>query len=141
MRSCLLFESLTEEQHDEIVDAMTECRVAAGDHIITQGEDGDYFYVIDSGRYTVFKKDPHNPEKEEQVFEYNERSVRGKSIDPREESSSMRMNGGNETDFSIIHLGFLSSHSLLLLLPFIPHSIFFSSLPLLCRSCLQWEFR
>lgn len=72
MSSCLLVSSLTADQHQEIIDAMSELRVKAGDAIIKQGEDGDYFYVIDCGRFKVFKRNSDNPEQEDFVFEYNE---------------------------------------------------------------------
>lgn len=31
----------------EVIDAMFEKKVTAGEHIIDQGDDGDNFYVID----------------------------------------------------------------------------------------------
>ncbi|KAF6201912.1 hypothetical protein GE061_004308 [Apolygus lucorum] len=36
-----------------IIDAMKEVEVKKGDDIIKQGEDGDFFYVIDKGTYEV----------------------------------------------------------------------------------------
>ncbi|ELU08317.1 hypothetical protein CAPTEDRAFT_106605 [Capitella teleta] len=50
----LLFRSLDQEQMQEVIDAMFEKKVTAGEHIIDQGDDGDNFYVIDSGMYDIF---------------------------------------------------------------------------------------
>lgn len=49
-----LFRSLDNEQMVEVLDAMFEKKVVAGERLIEQGDDGDNFYVIDSGRYEVF---------------------------------------------------------------------------------------
>ena len=35
---------------------MFEKKVKPGDHVIEQGDDGDNFYVIDTGIYDVFVK-------------------------------------------------------------------------------------
>uniref|UniRef100_A0A0A9YG54 cAMP-dependent protein kinase type II regulatory subunit n=1 Tax=Lygus hesperus TaxID=30085 RepID=A0A0A9YG54_LYGHE len=52
----LLFRGLEPEQMTTIIDAMKEVPVRVGDEIIKQGDDGDYFYVIDSGVFEVFVK-------------------------------------------------------------------------------------
>jgi len=49
----LLFKALEPEQMQDVLDAMFETVVNAGDYVIRQGDDGDNFYVIDSGRYGV----------------------------------------------------------------------------------------
>ena len=49
-----LFKSLDEEQHTDVVNAMTEKDCKNGDSIIQQGGIGDYFYVIESGSFHVF---------------------------------------------------------------------------------------
>ncbi|XP_044735985.1 cAMP-dependent protein kinase type II regulatory subunit [Chrysoperla carnea] len=54
VRNILLFRSLDKEQMQEVLDAMFEKVVEAGDYIIKQGDDGDNFYVIESGRFDVF---------------------------------------------------------------------------------------
>jgi cAMP-dependent protein kinase regulator len=51
----LLFRNLDRTQLEQIIDAMFERRVQAGMEIIRQGEEGDYFYAIDSGRAQVIK--------------------------------------------------------------------------------------
>lgn len=47
VRNILLFRSLDKEQMQEVLDAMFEKIVKAGDYIIKQGDDGDNFYVIE----------------------------------------------------------------------------------------------
>ncbi|KAL5015494.1 hypothetical protein ScPMuIL_009764 [Solemya velum] len=49
----LLFRSLEPEQMQDVLDAMFERRVQPGIHVIDQGDDGDNFYVIDSGTYDI----------------------------------------------------------------------------------------
>jgi len=50
----LLFRCLDEDQLRNVIDAMFERNVQPGDTIINQGEDGDNFYVIESGVYDIF---------------------------------------------------------------------------------------
>ncbi|XP_021358010.1 cAMP-dependent protein kinase type II regulatory subunit-like isoform X2 [Mizuhopecten yessoensis] len=50
----LLFRSLDVEQMQEVLDAMFEKKVKPAEHVIDQGDDGDNFYVIDSGTYDIF---------------------------------------------------------------------------------------
>ncbi|CAH1266245.1 cAMP-dependent protein kinase type II-alpha regulatory subunit-like isoform X2 [Branchiostoma lanceolatum] len=52
----LLFKSLDPEQMQEVLDAMFERKVIPDEHVIDQGDDGDNFYVIDSGTYNIFVK-------------------------------------------------------------------------------------
>ncbi|KAK0062402.1 cAMP-dependent protein kinase type II regulatory subunit-like isoform X1, partial [Biomphalaria pfeifferi] len=47
IKHILLFRSLDQEQMQEVLDAMFEKEVSPGQEIITQGDDGDNFYVID----------------------------------------------------------------------------------------------
>jgi len=55
IESMLLFKSLDREQFNQVVDAMFEKVVEPGDNIIKEGDDGDYFYIIENGQYDVFK--------------------------------------------------------------------------------------
>jgi len=64
-----LFVGLEPEQRKQIIDAMEEVRVKPNDQIITQGSDGDNFYVVESGKYEVFKK---LGGEEKKVFQYDE---------------------------------------------------------------------
>jgi len=47
VKGILLFRSLDSQQLGEVLDAMFERKVVAGDFIIKQGDDGDNFYVVD----------------------------------------------------------------------------------------------
>lgn len=49
-----LFGTLDQEQAVEVLDAMFEKKVGPGEHVIEQGDDGDNFYVVDSGTFDVF---------------------------------------------------------------------------------------
>jgi cAMP-dependent protein kinase regulator len=65
----LLFKSLDSDQMLEVVDAMFEKRVEPGDLVIEQGDDGDNFYVIESGTYDCFVKNESGEEKKVHTFE------------------------------------------------------------------------
>ena len=54
VRSILIFRSLDTEQKRSVIDAMFEVKVVEGQQVITQGDDGDNFYVIESGIFDVF---------------------------------------------------------------------------------------
>jgi len=56
VKHILLFKSLESEQMLEVIDAMFEKKVQPGEHVIEQGDDGDNFYVIDSGKYDIYVK-------------------------------------------------------------------------------------
>ena len=47
VKEILLFRSLELDQLNEVLDAMFEYKVGAGDNIIRQGDDGDNFYVVE----------------------------------------------------------------------------------------------
>lgn len=53
VKNILLFRALDPEQMNEILDAMFEKKVKPDDTIIRQGDDGDNFYVIESGIYNA----------------------------------------------------------------------------------------
>ncbi|KAK6175500.1 hypothetical protein SNE40_013953 [Patella caerulea] len=54
VKDILLFRSLEPEQMQEVLDAMFEKQAEPDEHIIDQGDDGDNFYVIDSGKYDIY---------------------------------------------------------------------------------------
>ena len=39
----------------EVIDAMFEQKVEAGEFLINEGDDGDFFYVIEEGVYSAIK--------------------------------------------------------------------------------------
>lgn len=49
----LLFKNLEKDQRMQVVDAMFERRVVAGEEVIAQGDEGDNFYVVDDGLFQV----------------------------------------------------------------------------------------
>lgn len=51
----LLFKSLDPDQFAQVLDAMFEKIVEPGDCVIQEGDDGDYFYIIESGKYDIYK--------------------------------------------------------------------------------------
>ncbi len=70
----LLFRSLDPEQVQEVIDAMFERKVTPGDNVIVQGDDGDNFYVIDTGLYDVFVSTEDGPKK---VFQFDNKGSFG----------------------------------------------------------------
>lgn len=50
----VLFGHLSEAELDKVVGAFFLRHVEAGEVVITQGTDGDYFYIVDSGVYDIF---------------------------------------------------------------------------------------
>ncbi|XP_018327166.1 cAMP-dependent protein kinase type II regulatory subunit [Agrilus planipennis] len=57
VKNILLFRSLEKDQMQEVLDAMFEKTVKAGDLVIKQGDDGDNFYVIESGVFHALVAD------------------------------------------------------------------------------------
>lgn len=53
-RDILLFKNLDPEEMSQVLDAMFEKFCVDGDHIIDQDDDGDNFYVIESGTFNIF---------------------------------------------------------------------------------------
>eukprot|EP00933_Yihiella_yeosuensis_P040289 TRINITY_DN34569_c0_g1_i1.p1 TRINITY_DN34569_c0_g1~~TRINITY_DN34569_c0_g1_i1.p1 ORF type:complete len:718 (-),score=206.55 TRINITY_DN34569_c0_g1_i1:85-2238(-) len=65
----VLLGHLTEESKYAVIDAMFMKEVVSGDTVITQGEEGDNFYIIDDGTFDCFvARGNSDPEK---VLEYN----------------------------------------------------------------------
>ncbi|XP_039618089.1 cAMP-dependent protein kinase type II-beta regulatory subunit-like [Polypterus senegalus] len=55
-KDILIFKSLDPEQMSQVLDAMFEKIVEAGEHVIDQDDDGDNFYVIERGTYDIYVK-------------------------------------------------------------------------------------
>eukprot|EP00218_Dolichomastix_sp_CCMP3274_P012079 CAMPEP_0170146100 /NCGR_PEP_ID=MMETSP0033_2-20121228/28175_1 /TAXON_ID=195969 /ORGANISM="Dolichomastix tenuilepis, Strain CCMP3274" /LENGTH=321 /DNA_ID=CAMNT_0010382779 /DNA_START=94 /DNA_END=1059 /DNA_ORIENTATION=+ len=68
MRDNVLFSGLDEEQITEVIDSVFEEKYASGATIITQGEAGDLFYILDEGMCEVYLKDNDG---ESMVHKYN----------------------------------------------------------------------
>ncbi|KAJ3266477.1 hypothetical protein HDU77_000577 [Chytriomyces hyalinus] len=70
IKNNFLFRSCDEEQYRDVVDAMAEKRVSAGEEVIRQGGVGDYFYVVETGSLDVFvSKNGAPPAK---VYQYSD---------------------------------------------------------------------
>ncbi|KAI8388084.1 cyclic nucleotide-binding-like protein [Radiomyces spectabilis] len=52
-----LFKHLNEDQYRDVVNAMAEKKVSAGTHVIDQGDEGDYFYAVESGCFDCYVND------------------------------------------------------------------------------------
>jgi len=61
--SNVLFASYASDEQNAIVDAFTKKDGAAGDKVITQGESGDNFYVVESGSLDVYIKSTEGDKK------------------------------------------------------------------------------
>ncbi|XP_069964855.1 cAMP-dependent protein kinase type II regulatory subunit isoform X1 [Bactrocera oleae] len=70
VKNVLLFRSLDDEQMNQVLDAMFEKRVQPEEFIIRQGDDGDNFYVIESGVYKVICNGDH-------IFTYDNTGIFG----------------------------------------------------------------
>jgi cAMP-dependent protein kinase regulator len=71
-----LFRNLDEEQEADVLAAMKEVQIGAGEMIIEQGAAGDFFYVVESGQLDVYVK------REGQVLEESkgDRAILGKKV-------------------------------------------------------------
>eukprot|EP00056_Hartaetosiga_gracilis_P001337 m.44290 g.44290 ORF g.44290 m.44290 type:complete len:381 (+) comp10594_c0_seq6:204-1346(+) len=54
----ILFQHLEDDELTEVLDAMFLVKKTTGDTVIEQGDDGDNFYVVDSGNLEVWKAEP-----------------------------------------------------------------------------------
>jgi serine/threonine protein phosphatase PrpC len=74
----ILFQHLTAAMEEFIIGAVQHRAVEAGETVISQGEDGDSFYMISSGRFEARVRDSGAPETEPgdvvHVYEQNENS-------------------------------------------------------------------
>lgn len=55
VKACVLFSETDVEDIDKIIDAMEEKKVQSREVVIFEGQEGDYFYVIESGNFTAMK--------------------------------------------------------------------------------------
>lgn len=56
-KECLLFRVLEKDDLEIVIDLMFPIAVKEGDEIIKEGDEGDNFYVIESGIYEVWRKE------------------------------------------------------------------------------------
>lgn len=62
-KKVMLLNRLDEDQLTNVLDAMEERQVTAGEIVIQQGDDGDNFYVIDSGNFDIYIDSENGPQK------------------------------------------------------------------------------
>lgn len=62
-KKVMLLNRLDEDQLTNVLDAMEERQVTAGEIVIQQGDDGDNFYVIDSGNFDIYIDSDNGPQK------------------------------------------------------------------------------
>jgi CRP-like cAMP-binding protein/serine/threonine protein phosphatase PrpC len=77
VRANFLFAHLNEEQRQTVFDVMEKVDVVKGQDVIKQGEEGDKFYVVESGSYDVWKSHGRNAPAEK-VYTY----VSGQGLNP-----------------------------------------------------------
>lgn len=58
----LLFRDLDADTKQKLMLSMTERRVAVGEAVIKQGQDGDFFYIVDTGKLDCSVRDADLPE-------------------------------------------------------------------------------
>lgn len=51
-----MFSALDEKERRIVIDAMEERKASPGDTVITQGDDGDEVFLVDSGELECYKK-------------------------------------------------------------------------------------
>lgn len=54
IKSIFIFRSVDQLDMTNILDAMFEVKVSAGDVVIRQGDDGDNFYVVERGKFQIY---------------------------------------------------------------------------------------
>lgn len=53
IKANFLFQNIGDAQREQVIDAMVRVEVSPGEVVILQGDKGDRFYIVDSGRYEV----------------------------------------------------------------------------------------
>eukprot|EP00298_Acanthocystis_sp_HF-20_P029889 c8856_g1_i1.p1 GENE.c8856_g1_i1~~c8856_g1_i1.p1 ORF type:complete len:394 (+),score=142.07 c8856_g1_i1:157-1338(+) len=56
LQGCVLFHGLDDESLKDLVEAVEEKRFKSGEYIMKQGDDGDYFYIIEEGEAHIYVK-------------------------------------------------------------------------------------
>jgi len=52
-----LFQEIDSKNKKTVIRALTERKVKAGEYVIRQGDSGDFFYIIDSGKFGIYVRD------------------------------------------------------------------------------------
>eukprot|EP00127_Corallochytrium_limacisporum_P004132 Clim_evm77s157 gene=Clim_evmTU77s157 len=75
IKESFLFSGLDDDQVEEVVDAMFEKTCSTGEVVIQYGDDGDYFYIIQTGVYEILIPDGEGGFKK--VGSYNQKGSFG----------------------------------------------------------------
>ena len=59
----MLFGNVTQDTFEKILDAMFIKKIAKGENVIQQGDEGDYFYIVKKGDFDIFVKKGDDPPK------------------------------------------------------------------------------
>ena len=59
----MLFGTVTQDTFEKILDAMFIKKLAKGENVIQQGDEGDYFYIVKKGDFDIFVKKGDDPPK------------------------------------------------------------------------------
>ncbi|XP_001944873.1 cAMP-dependent protein kinase type II regulatory subunit [Acyrthosiphon pisum] len=70
VKNIFIFRALDPEQMNNVIDAMFDREVHAGDDIIKQGDDGDNFYVIDRGTFEAYVTDADGNDRLVHTYEH-----------------------------------------------------------------------
>lgn len=57
LRQSFMFSSLSPQEFEIVVNAISSLKVSAGEVVIREGDQGDCMYVVESGTYTCSKYD------------------------------------------------------------------------------------
>ena len=60
IKDAFLFRKLDNKKRAAVLGAMKEMHFGTNECVITQGDDGDYFYVVDSGTLDCYKRSPEH---------------------------------------------------------------------------------
>ncbi|XP_054720906.1 cAMP-dependent protein kinase type II regulatory subunit-like [Uloborus diversus] len=69
MRDVFLFRVMDEVALDAVIESMQPRKVEQGEIVIEQGDDGDYFYLIDKGNFEAFEEEPTGSRKSLKKYE------------------------------------------------------------------------
>ena len=73
LKKSFMFSNLDEKSQNIVIEAVDEVKFMSGDKVITQGEDGDVLYIVDSGKLDCFKQfSPNEKEKYLKTYECGE---------------------------------------------------------------------
>ncbi|XP_014246337.1 cAMP-dependent protein kinase type II regulatory subunit-like [Cimex lectularius] len=67
----LIFNGLGKEELSTVLDAMFIKKIAAGEDVIKEGDEGDYFYVVESGKYKAFVRTDTGGQRQVSTYENN----------------------------------------------------------------------